>query len=89
LHGVGGCTIAEAKRNLSLAEAQRWFAYIRKRGSLNVGRRVESGFALLTTTYIKSKGGKADIYDFMPHEEEPVATDIRDLASIFGLKVEK
>jgi hypothetical protein len=54
-----------------------------------VGRRVESGFALLTTTYIRSKGGKADLYDFMPHEEEPVATDIKDLAAIFGVRVDR
>lgn len=47
LHGIGGRTIAEAKERLSYDEALDWFAYIRKRGSLNWGMRLEGGFALI------------------------------------------
>lgn len=47
LHGIGGRTIAEAKRTLSWVEAQQHLAYIRRRGSLNLGTRIEAGFALL------------------------------------------
>jgi len=44
-----------------------------KRGSLNVGMRVERGAALLATLYANSnsKNGGFKVHDFMPHEDEP------------------
>lgn len=78
LHGIGGRTIEEAKENLTHMEVQQWAAYIRKRGSLNIGRRLEWGFAiiaqLLNNAHFKEKRSNRD---FMPHEHEeaPIALD--------------
>lgn len=73
LSGIGGSTIAEAQERLSYSEFISWIKYRNKRGSLNVGMRVERGAALLSTLYAnsKSKHGGYKITDFMPHEEEP------------------
>lgn len=52
-----------------------WVAYRQKRGSLNMGLRVEENIAMLTTIYANSHIGKNDkafkIYDFAPHLDEP------------------
>lgn len=71
--GIGGRTIAEAKHRLSYSEFCGWQKYRLKRGSLNIGMRVERGAALLATLYAnaRSKDGGYKIFDFMPHEEEP------------------
>ena len=47
LAGVGGRTIEEAKERLSFEETLAWAAYMRQRGSLHVGMRLEVGFELL------------------------------------------
>lgn len=75
LHGIGGHTISEAKENLSYVEFMAWAAYLRKRGTLHVGTKLEGGFALLahlicTAAGIKHKSGRQmQISDFMPHAE--------------------
>ena len=78
LNGIGGRTIAEAQETLSFAEFQTWCQYRRKRGTLNVGRRIERGAALLAVLYRNAHLGKGQnpytIWDFMPHEEEPELT---------------
>ena len=73
LHGIGGNTIEEAKRKITVAEFKSWMAYINKRGSLNYGMRNEYSTALLLATYANanSKDGGYKIWDFMPHENEP------------------
>ena len=89
LAGVGGRTIEEAKASLSYEESQSWFQYVEKRGSLNIGRRLEYGFALLLHVYLQSKGNKrTDIFDFMPHESRPeteVQLEIDDIVRLFGI----
>lgn len=78
LHGIGGNTIAEAQHRLSYPEFLSWAKYRAKRGSLNLGMRVERGAALLATLYANAhtKNGGYRIYDFMPHEEEgPISLD--------------
>lgn len=74
LAGVGGCTIAEAQSRLSYQEWLLWMKYRAKRGTFNLGMRVERGSALLATLYanVHSKHGGHKITDFMPHEEETV-----------------
>lgn len=76
MNGVGGSTIAEAKERLSYPEFLQWVKYRRKRGSLNLGMRVERGSALLATLYANShsKRGGYKVYDFTPHDEEPPIT---------------
>lgn len=73
LNGIGGRTIREAKNNLTEAESREWYRYFQKRGSLNVSRHLEFGFALLAQYICKSGGikfnnGPADMKMFMPYE---------------------
>lgn len=58
---------------MSYAEFLRWCQYRAKRGSLNVGRRVEQALAMLMAIYANShsKNGGFTLYDFAVHEEEP------------------
>tara|TARA_A100000171_G_scaffold32628_1_gene30990 strand:+ start:231 stop:491 length:261 start_codon:yes stop_codon:yes gene_type:complete len=67
LAGVGGRTIAEAKQALSYREVQQWMAYMRKRGTLAMQRRMEWPFALLAMYLNRLGGGQADMADFMPY----------------------
>ncbi|WP_460150075.1 phage tail assembly protein T [Pseudomonas sp. S3_A03] len=69
LNGVGGCTIAEAKANLSYAEVLAWSAYRDKYGTLNVGRRMELSTAIIALQVNRGAGGKAELVDFMPHAD--------------------
>lgn len=83
LHGIGGKTIKEAKQNVTAKEFDKWAEYIRKRGSLNVGQRVEAAVAVLATQVNRALGGKAELLDFMPHWDQP-EVGIEDLAKMFG-----
>ena len=74
LNGVGGRTVAEAKERMSFAEALDWQTYIERRGSLNLGMRMEAGFALLAAMISRANGGTATVDDFMPHLESQEAT---------------
>lgn len=81
MNGIGGQTVAEAKERMSYSEALMWSAFIKKRGSLNLGLRVENGVAVLATQINRALGGKADMSDFMPHADQKVA----DLADVIKL----
>ncbi|SDS03624.1 hypothetical protein SAMN05216198_1036 [Halopseudomonas litoralis] len=76
--GIGGRTIAEAQQRISLPEFIRWSRYRRKRGSLNLGLRVERGSALLATLYANTHKGKDtaafQLHDFAPHHDQPELT---------------
>ena len=76
LCGIGGRTIAEAQQNLSYGEVMAWIRYRRKRGSLNLGLRVERGAAMLAAMYANahSKDGGFRVNDFAPHLDEPPVT---------------
>jgi len=79
LNGIGGCTIQEAQSRVSYDEFRTWAAYRRKRGSLNIGMRLERGFAMLAAMFANknSKHGGYKIFDFMPHEDEPpISVDV-------------
>ena len=71
-----GCSIAEAMARLSYPEFRQWCKYRRKRGSLNMGMRIERGTAMLATLYANSKSQKGGykIYDFMQHDSEQPLT---------------
>ena len=72
MNGIGGCTIAEAKLNMTNAEVSKWVAFRNKRGSFFTGRRIEQGFGNLIATYLDSKGAKdVKAQSFMPHEDQP------------------
>lgn len=74
LAGVGGWTVEEAKERMTFAEAQDWAAYIEKYGPLNLGMRLEFGFALIATVINHALGGKASIEDYMPHTQKQAGT---------------
>ncbi len=81
MNGIGGATVAEAKERVPYSEALMWSAFIKKRGSLNVGMRLENGFALLAVMINRAMGGNAKMAQFMPHYEEQPA----DLADVMKL----
>lgn len=72
--GIGGRTIAEAQECISYGEFCAWVQYRRKRGSLNLGLRMEHSSALLASMYANahSKDGGFKIHQFAPHFDEPV-----------------
>jgi len=76
LCGIGGRTIAEAQKNISYVEFLEWVQYRRKRGSLNLGMRMERGSALISTIlsniHRKKDSQPVSFYRYAPHHEEPV-----------------
>lgn len=64
---------------MSYVEARTWFAYIRKYGPLNVGRKLESAIeyhlAQLCMVVNRSQGGKSEMKDFMPSMRKPQETE--------------
>lgn len=76
--GIGGKTIEEAQRNLSYEEYLRWVSFRSKRGSLNVGLRIEHSSAMvahmIANRYRPKDAAPFSIYDFAPHVDEPELT---------------
>lgn len=74
--GIGGRTIAEAQERVSYQEFISWAKYRAKRGSLNIGLRVERGAALLATLFANSRSPTADftLSDFAPYHDQPEMT---------------
>lgn len=71
LNGVGGRTIAEAKDNMTVAEFNQWIVYRQKRGSLNLGRRIEQAVGISSSLLASLNGSKNHkTMDFMPHEDK-------------------
>ena len=73
LAGIGGNTIHQVKTNLTMVEVNQWAVYRQRRGSLNVGRRVEQAAANIIAMNI-NKGLKHEDWveplEFMPHEDD-------------------
>ena len=88
LSGIGGKTIAEAKANMTQAEAIQWSAYRRRRGSLHTGRRLEVGFGQVLEAIYRAMGSKdISAKDFMPHEfpREPEPEHYASLDQVLNL----
>jgi len=71
LAGVGGRTVADAKRSMSSDEFQAWMAYREMHGPLALHRRMEHGFAMVAQTVASTiprkrgtRGPKLE--DFLP-----------------------
>ncbi|WP_319017025.1 phage tail assembly protein T [Pseudomonas brassicacearum] len=59
--------------------------YAQKAGSLNLGLRLEHGFAMLATLLNNVHGGKATFEDFLPdrgQKPEPKAATPQDLLAL-------
>lgn len=97
LNGIGGQTVEEAKANLSYVEYLDWAAYVNRRGSLNLGIRIEQGLAMVCLFLargfkIKKETGQAfELKDFMSHvgefEIEEQEVTMESVAKTLGLKV--
>ena len=73
LAGIGGNTIHQVKNNLTMLEINQWAEYRHRRGSLNIGRRVEQAAASIIAMNInKGLSGEdwVDPLEFMPHEDD-------------------
>lgn len=83
LHGIGGRTIAEAKERMTHHEFVSWCAYVRKRGTLHVGMRLEIGFGQVLAAIARACGGDSSPIDFMPHmKAEPLDDTPENLAKL-------
>lgn len=83
MNGIGGKSIAEVKRNLTFAEINKWALYRQRRGSLNIGRRVEQATGHAMAAYFNV--GREDHemlhpIEFMPNEDDIVITFEEQLA---------
>ncbi len=73
LAGIGGNSIESVKANLTAYEVSQWREYRLRRGSLNVGRRVEQSTAHLMAWYHNGKVKRehwVDALELMPHEDD-------------------
>lgn len=58
-------------------EFVQWAKYRKKRGSLNIGLRIDRGIGLMAMLFSRAYGKPNEhytIYDFLPYEEEPEIT---------------
>lgn len=62
MNGIGGFTIKEARKNLTLEEFQTWKLFRAKYGPLNLFHRIDYAFA---RDLAYNKGGK--VIDYMPY----------------------
>jgi len=60
-------------------------AYVEQKGSLNLGDKVERGFALLATILNNVNGGKATFDDFLPKRGELVEEAETSAQDLFRL----
>ncbi|SEJ49485.1 hypothetical protein [Pseudomonas sp. NFR16] len=51
---------------MTYVESVNWMRYRRQTGPLNLGTRLDEGFAMLATVFNNAMGGKAKFSDFMP-----------------------
>lgn len=84
INGIGGRTIAEAKRAISHREFIFWRKYRTIRGSFNFGLRLDEALADLKYMYAKVEGFRVeDKYDFLPHHDAP-EIGFDEAASMYG-----
>lgn len=92
LNGVGGATVEEAQWSMSHAEALNWMGFIQRRGTLNLGLRMEAGFALLAWLLckgfkIKKEGGASfKLEEFAPHLGEFDLEEEEELTLLKAIK---
>lgn len=75
LNGIGGNTIHQVKSNLTMLEISQWAEYRHRRGSLNIGRRIEQAAANIIAMNINKELKAEDWVDpleFMPHEDDVI-----------------
>lgn len=90
MNGIGGTTIAEAKRNLSAEEVRLWADYRMQRGTLNLGMRLEELFAISDHRHLQSWGSKIDFDKLIRYHDDAdeEETDLVAVAKLFGVPYE-
>ena len=84
LNGIGGRTIAEAKRTISHREFIFWKQYRAIRGGFNFGLRLDEALADLKYMYAKVERFQVeDKFDFLPHHDAP-EIGFDEAASMYG-----
>ena len=77
LAGIGGNTIHQVKTNLTMAEIKQWAEYRRRRGSLNIGRRMDQAAGNIIAMNM-NKNLRAEDWveplEFMPHEDDVIVS---------------
>ena len=76
LCGIGGATIAQAQRNITVSEFQSWCRYRQKYGTLDVRQKMEQTAALIAYCvergHYRKPGSRAPKFeDYLPQREEP------------------
>ncbi|TDV54639.1 hypothetical protein EC919_104378 [Pseudomonas graminis] len=70
---------------MTYVEAMDWMRYRLQTGSLNLGLRLDEGFALLATVFNNVMGGKAKFSDYMPargFKDAPKAATPQDMLAL-------
>ncbi|PZT41928.1 phage tail protein [Stenotrophomonas maltophilia] len=80
MNGIGGRSIAEAMECLSIREFQLWSVYRAKRGSLNLGGRMDAAAGMLAALFVNAnkKPGSPPFKpaDFIPYADaEPISLE--------------
>lgn len=75
MNGIGGNTLHQVKSNLTLFEINQWAEYRHRRGSLNIGRRVEQSAAHVMSFGYNNKVKSEDWIEpieLMVHEDDVI-----------------
>lgn len=87
---MGGLTVAEAKRRMSYREFVAWARFVRQRGPLSDGVRVEHSVALMAAQFAngflkKQNGQKFTLDDFMVYAAKAEQQTELDPQAVFAL----
>lgn len=81
--------MAEAKLRMTYDEFLDWNEYVKTRGTMNLGLRLEFLFARLSLQVARATGGKAEFKDFLRFHEahsQQGHADIADIAKALGVR---
>ncbi|GGZ83315.1 hypothetical protein GCM10007161_13520 [Ignatzschineria indica] len=88
LNQIGGNSIKESQENLSHKEVSIWMRYMREKGSLNIGSRVEQSVGLISSMFeqVNSKG-KVDLSKHFPnlYKKPAIDSDVKQVFEEWGL----
>ena len=63
---------------MSYVEFLDWVSFMRMRGSIDVGQRLDHGFAMIATLIKRATGGKAEMSDFLMTKPQPKHASVED-----------
>lgn len=83
--GIGGRSVAEAKRRISQREFIAWLKYRKKHGTLDMGYRIDRAASIICAVLAQ---GKVAPEKFMPKfdDDEQAETQVQFASVLAGLK---